>query len=53
MFVLGLKNGQVLARRMGLCKGSSHRGDNPSKVLEVRKKLMCPGSNRQFRVIRA
>lgn len=46
-----LKEGQVLAERMGLCKGNSSRGDNPGKGLEVRKKLVCPGSYRQFGVI--
>lgn len=38
------KDGQVSARRMGLCEGNSGKGDNPGKGLEVRKKLKHPGS---------
>lgn len=51
-----LKDGQELARRKGSRKmgphgGNSSRGDNPGKGLEVRKKIICPGSFRQFRII--
>ena len=58
MFVLSLKGWAGISQEEGTQEDGTMQGQlkqkrQPGRGLEVRKKIMCPGSSRQFRIIGA